>query len=449
MSKSPLCASSQLVASTLSESPQAAFLLNEEGIVLYENPAGKKLVFETTKHTFDSAAGDPRHSYHFSFFFSFSSSNKPWQDCFDEILNTAGEGGTANRTFDVNDSGIHQDYDVLCKRSNGTEFNASLRLAKVGACPCCTQFYLCAYVTPKVALDRNNNPFAKEESSLKCILNASFDPVLSIDESGSILMANEAAVEAFGYTNHDLLGQNIKIICGGGHAAKHDEYIRNYLDTGVTKIIGKKRVVPARRKDGSEFPVELGIKEVSCQDYGMPAGKVVFVAFLKDLSAERQHEQDIQQKANLMQAMINSSFDPMFQIDEKGIIRNCNIAAVALFGYRREELMGSNVSLLCGVEHAGNHDSYLKHYLKTGQQRIIGRKRKVKAKRKDGSEFEIELGVQEVESSSGGEKLFCGYVRDLTQQQLDKRRMRSFEQNARDNFFGDGKERRHDHSTTM
>lgn len=181
----------------------------------------------------------------------------------------------------------------------------------------------------------------------------------------------------------------------------------------------------------------------------MPAGKVVFVAFLKDLSAERKHEQDIQHKANLLQAMINSSFDPMFQIDEKGIIRNCNIAAVALFGYRREEMMGSNVSLLCGVEHADNHDSYLKHYLKTGQKRVIGRKRKVKARRKDGSEFEIELGVQEVESSPGGGNLFCGYVRDLTQQQLDKRRMRSFEQNARDDFFGDSKGKRHDHSTTM
>jgi PAS domain S-box-containing protein len=455
-----LCPSAQLIASTLKESPEAAFLLNTEGLVLYENPAGKRLIFETTEHGFDRTAGDPKHSYHFSFFFSFSSPTKPWQDCFDEILLQDSDTNSPRR-FDVNDTGIHQDYDILCKRTNGTEFPASLRLATIGSCPCCHTAiaYLCAYVTPKVSFDIHNYPFAKEESALKCILNASFDPVFSIDELGTILMTNEAACRVFGYESpHELAGHNISKICGGGHAPKHDAYIRNYLDTGDAKIIGTQREVPAKRKDGTEFPVLLGVKEVSCEEYGMPKGKVVFVAFLKDLTEEKRHVQELKNKVDLMQGAINSSFDPMFQINQRGMIQNCNTAASALFGYSREEMIDHNISMICGNEHAFQHDHYLQEYLKTGVKKVIGRKRHVTARRKNGEEIEIELGVQEVIDTSTGERTYCGFIRDLTQQRMERRRQQRQQRSMQDDFFGTTGQansatqkgrKKYDHSTTF
>jgi PAS domain S-box-containing protein len=443
----PLCASAQLIASTLSESSEACFLLNAEGTVLYENPAAKRLIFETTENQFDTDAGDPKHSYHFSFFFSFASTTtttttttakKPWQDYFDDLIenNTESNASTpTHKRFDVSDDGIHECYDVTCKKSNGTEFPARLRLSKIGKCPCCEDsVYLCAYVRAKLDVN-NNNPFAMERNTLRCILNAAFDPVFSIDETGIILFANLAAEKVFGYSHGELVGTNISRICGGDHAAKHDEYIRNYLNTGVKKIIGQQREVAAKRKDGTEFLVELGIKEVNCADYGLE-GRVIFCAFMKDLSMEKLHEVELKHKVDLMQGMINASFDPLFQIDERGIIRNVNNAAMALFGYQRDEMIDQNISIICSAEHAGKHDSYLKHYLETGEKHVIGRKRKVTARRKNGQEFDIELGVQEVVSPNG-ERIFCGYVRDLTKEQLDKRRMRNTEATMKSRFFGE------------
>ncbi|CAB9526573.1 Sensor protein FixL [Seminavis robusta] len=444
MSSSGLSPSARLIASTLSESSEACFLLDAEGLVLYENPAAKRLIFETTNSQFDHGAGDPKHSYHFSFFFSFTTPNKPWQEYFDHLIKS--EPQSPNRRFDVMDDGVHEYYDVICKKSNGGEFPASLRLGKIGQDTDSESIYLCAYVKPKMTDD--NHPFAKDGTALRCILNAAFNPMFSIDESGTILMANLAAEKTFGYTRSEFLGSNIKIICGGDHAAKHDSYLRNYLETGVKKIIGSQREVPARRKDGTEFPVELGVKEVSCLEYGVE-GQVVFCAFIKDLSNEKKHQADMKHKVDLMQGMINASFDPMIEIDASGIIQNCNNATVALFGYRREEMIGQNISIIAGEEHGKNHDSYLQNYLKTGQKKVIGRKRHVKARRKDGKEFDIELGVQEVVSPSG-ERLFCGFIRDLTRQNMEKRRMRKQEQNMKNHFFGtqDGGTMK-DHSTTM
>jgi len=416
--------------------------MNSQGNIIYENPSAKRLLFETTDRHFDKHAGDPSHSYHYSFFWSFATAG---ENVFDALLENDAialrsssdsvkeSTRNDNRRFGINDNGMHEEQDVVCKRTNGTEFAASLRLSKLGQCPCCeNQILMCGYVKPKSDHNYMNNPFAKEGTSLKCILNASFDPVLSIDEYGSILMCNEAATKVFGWTNQELVGSNIKIICGGGHAASHDQYLQNYRDTGIKKIIGKKREVPARRKDRSEFSMELGVQEVSCEDYGID-GKTVFCAFLKDLSSEKKHSQEMKLKADLMQGMINSSFDPMFQINEEGIIQNFNDAACHLFGYRRDELVGRNVSIICGKEHAAKHDIYIQAYLRTGQKNVIGRKRQVDAVRKDGKELKIELGVQEVESPDG--KLFCGYIRDLTSRHLERRRVRRAISKDKKGFF--------------
>jgi len=95
------------------------------------------------------------------------------------------------------------------------------------------------------------------------LVDGSFDPMLVIDQEGIILMANEAATTVFGYTHDEFVGRNITMICGEGHAERHDEYMRRYLETGEKRIIGKVRKgIKAKRKDGSEFPVQLGVREV-------------------------------------------------------------------------------------------------------------------------------------------------------------------------------------------
>ena len=229
-----------------------------------------------------------------------------------------------------------------------------------------------------------------------------------------------------------LMGENISTICGGTHAAKHGSYIAKYLQTGVTKIMGKKRNVPARKKDGTEFPVELGIKEIKTED------GVVFSAFIKDLTQQKEQERQIRLRECITQAAVDSSFDPMIQIDDHGIIVSVNKAAVALFGWSREEFIGSNISMICGDGHGAHHDAYLARYLETGQKRIIGRKRPTKARRKDGKEFDIELGVQEVHDEATGRRYFCGYIRDMTSHKMQQKKMLRHESSIQDEFFGPG-----------
>jgi len=92
--------------------------------------------------------------------------------------------------------------------------------------------------------------------------NPEFDSLFVINEKGIIEMVNEAATKEFGWTQEEFIGRNISMVCGGGHGPKHDQYLKAYLKTGIKKVMGKHdRVLHARRKDGSEFEISLGITE--------------------------------------------------------------------------------------------------------------------------------------------------------------------------------------------
>lgn len=107
-----------------------------------------------------------------------------------------------------------------------------------------------------------------------------------------------------------------------------------------------------------------------------------------------------------------AQFDSLFVINERGIIEMVNEAAEAEFGWTKEEFIGRNVSMICGGEHGPKHDRYLEAYLKTGIKKVMGKHdRKLSAKRKDGSEFQISLGI--TETRIGDERRFCGFVKHV------------------------------------
>ena len=112
-------------------------------------------------------------------------------------------------------------------------------------------------------------------------------------------------------------------------------------------------------------------------------------------------------------AIYESVLDGIITIDERGLIESANPAAVRLFGYQPEEMLGKNVSLLMPSPYREEHDSYLKNYLVSGRRKIIGIGREVVGLRKDGTIFPMDLAVSELWIE--GRRMFTGLVRDITQ----------------------------------
>lgn len=120
--------------------------------------------------------------------------------------------------------------------------------------------------------------------------------------------------------------------------------------------------------------------------------------------------------------IIQTAPDAIIAIDTGGVILSFSPAAERIFGYREEEVAGRNVSCLMPEPFRSEHDGYLARYMRTGEKRIIGIGREVKAQRKDGQIFPIELAVGELHA--GTERLFTGFVRDVTDRVEAERRAR-------------------------
>ncbi len=121
----------------------------------------------------------------------------------------------------------------------------------------------------------------------------------------------------------------------------------------------------------------------------------------------------------LLQAVLQTVVDGIVIIDPLGIIAAFNRAAQEMFGYRGEEVIGRNVSILMPEPFCGEHPRYISDYARSGLAKIIGIGRETVGRRKDGSVFPIDLAVSEVHI--GELSIFTGIINDITQRkQLEK-----------------------------
>lgn len=254
------------------------------------------------------------------------------------------------------------------------------------------------------------------EPILEAIFESAVDGIVVIDAKGAVLAFNPAAERLFGYSADEVLGQNVRMLMPSPDREQHDRYIASYLETGTARIIGTGREVRGRRKDGSTFPLHLSVGQTNID------GQTAFTGILHDLSRRVEIEQALRHSEERLRSIVESAVDAIIVIDERGLIEAFNPSAERLFGYRPGEVLGRNVNMLMPSPDREQHDGYVRHYLATGEQRIIGIGREVTAQHKDGRTFPVHLSVGEMRSESG-KRSFTGILHDLSDRVVLEQRL--------------------------
>ncbi len=115
----------------------------------------------------------------------------------------------------------------------------------------------------------------------------------------------------------------------------------------------------------------------------------------------------------LLQAVLDTAVDAIITIDSQGTILSANHAVRTMLGYPPEELIGKPVTILMPEPDRSRHDGYISNYIATGQAKIIGIGREVKALHRDGLLVPVDLAVSEIKL--GTSRLFTGILRDMSE----------------------------------
>jgi PAS domain S-box-containing protein len=130
---------------------------------------------------------------------------------------------------------------------------------------------------------------------VRAVANGVIDGIISADEKGIILSVNRAASTIFGYSATEMVGHNLSMLMPAAQGDEHDAHLARYLRTGERHVIGQIREVTGRRKDGTIFPMELGVS-----DLHLPRRRM-FIGVVRDISEARRIRQKLADDAARLQ----------------------------------------------------------------------------------------------------------------------------------------------------
>lgn len=242
--------------------------------------------------------------------------------------------------------------------------------------------------------------------------------IYMLDPAGKVAIWNDGAQRLMGWTEAEVLGRHCSLFYP-------QDAVASGRPEGVLAQAEAEGLLKEEawflRKDGSEFLASNTTTVLRGSDGSLRG----FAKIVSDMTDRRAAEEQVRSSENLLRSILSTVPDAMIVIDEAGGIISFSAAAQSLFGYAEEEVIGSNVRMLMPSPDRERHDGYLGRYLETGEKRIIGIGRIVFAERKDGTTFPMELSIGE--AASGSERLFTGFIRDLTERRETEERLESLQ----------------------
>jgi two-component system, LuxR family, sensor kinase FixL len=125
----------------------------------------------------------------------------------------------------------------------------------------------------------------EREERLQAILHTATDAIITINDRGTIIDMNPATEQLFGYSQTELMGQNVKFLMPQPYRDEHDSYLDRYLRTGEARLMGRWREFVAQRKDGSSFPIGLAVNKVNSSN--------VFTGIVRDITEQRNLQRQV------------------------------------------------------------------------------------------------------------------------------------------------------------
>jgi len=238
-----------------------------------------------------------------------------------------------------------------------------------------------------------------DDDLFRQLIDSAPDAMVIVGENGLIRLVNIRAEQTFGYSRQELVGQSVELLIPERLRGGHEAHRAAFFSAPKSRAMGTGLELFGRRKDGSEFPVEISLSPLKT-----PAGTLVSSA-IRDVTVRKAAEQRFR-------ALLESAPDAMVILERDGRIILVNAQTERLFGYPRNELLGELVEKLVPKRFRGAHVLHRQGYSREPKVRTMGSGLELYGVRKDDSEFPVEISLSPLEGEDGG--LISASVRDIS-----------------------------------
>ncbi|HZS98657.1 MAG TPA: PAS domain S-box protein [Terriglobales bacterium] len=274
------------------------------------------------------------------------------------------------------------------------------------------------------------SPLMSEETLLSSqFLETIPDAIVAVQNDGTILQVNSQTEQLFGYAKGELIGQKIEVLVPQRFRGAHRGHRSSFAEQPKTRRMGAGFDLKGRRRDGSEFDVEISLSPVSTE-----AGTIVLSA-IRDISDRKRIEAELRRvneeldkrtakeigeyRARLA-SIVDSSEDAIIGKDLNGTITSWNRGAHRMYGYEPDEVIGKNISLLTSKDRPDEIPAILER-IKRGEH--ITHYESIRVT-KDGRRLNVSISISPIRDAGGVIIGASAIARDVTEQKRSEEHLR-------------------------
>jgi PAS domain S-box-containing protein len=250
-----------------------------------------------------------------------------------------------------------------------------------------------------------------KELSFQLMVEASPIALILVNSFGKIAYLNGYTEKLFLYSKNELIGQDLGILLPEKFRSHHPELMHQYLKNPTSRQMGKNRDLYALKKDGTEFPVEIGLNPIVTVE-----GTLILAAVFDISDRIKASEQ--------FRLVVESAPNAILLVDDTGKIVMINKQTEVLFGYTRDELIGKKMEILVPDRLKSHHPKLRNNFYSEPKARPMGAGRDLYGKRKDGTEIPVEIGLNPLEKDNA--RFVLASIIDITERKKNEEAIRLY-----------------------
>ena len=306
-----------------------------------------------------------------------------------------------------------EQYETVGRRKDGSAVQVSLSISPIKS-PSGEIVGASRIARDLTESRRTEQALRQQIEERRRIFETSQDLILITNSNGVLVQVSPSAETILGYLPEEMIGRNAAEFLHPDDVERARTYMRIARSEHHTRDLDGRFI----HKDGRTVWLSwMGA-------WSEPVKRHFFVG--RDMTESRLAQESLRESAQLARNIVETALDAFVQMDETGAVRNWNSQAERIFGWPRKEVLGKDlIDLIVAGADRDELKLALGRFLSSGQGLILGRRRELMVRRRDGREFKAELSVTAMKTRNGF--LFNGFFRDLTEKIATEERIRQSE----------------------